>query len=155
MINGVEIKQLRTIKDDRGWLMEMLRSDDKIFTKFGQCYITMCLNGVAKGWHYHKLQSDNFTCVFGKALLVMYDDRNDSETKGEIMEVVLEDPSMENPLLVKIPPFVLHGFTSLTEQARIVNVPDLPYNRESPDEYRFQWNDPSIPYQWKGVTKGG
>ena len=34
MIEGLEIKQLKVIKDERGFLMEILRSDDKFFEKF-------------------------------------------------------------------------------------------------------------------------
>ncbi|MGC9049151.1 MAG: hypothetical protein ACP5IX_02960 [Patescibacteria group bacterium] len=58
MIQGVEIKKLKVIKDKRGFLMEILRSDDKIFQKFGQVYLTFCQYGRAKAWHYHKLQGD-------------------------------------------------------------------------------------------------
>ena len=40
MIQDVETKELKVIKDDRGFLMEMLRADDKIFQK---CISTMSL----------------------------------------------------------------------------------------------------------------
>ncbi len=38
-IDGVVIKNLKVIPDERGWLMEILRCDDEIFEKFGQVYI--------------------------------------------------------------------------------------------------------------------
>ena len=71
MILGVKEKELRLINDERGYLMEVLRSDDKIFQKFGQVYITACYPGYVKGWHYHRLQTDNFTCIKGKIRLVL------------------------------------------------------------------------------------
>ena len=40
MIDGVKVKKLKVVPDDRGRLMEILRSDDDIFQKFGQVYIT-------------------------------------------------------------------------------------------------------------------
>ena len=40
MIAGVKVKQLKTIPDERGRLMEMLRNDDDIFVRFGQLYMT-------------------------------------------------------------------------------------------------------------------
>ena len=53
MIEGVKIKKLKVIPDERGRLMEMLRSDDDLFIKFGQVYMTTAYPGVVKGWHYH------------------------------------------------------------------------------------------------------
>ena len=65
MIDGVIVKPLKVIPDERGWLMEMLRADDPFFQKFGQCYLTVVYPGVVKGWHYHKKQTDHFVCVQG------------------------------------------------------------------------------------------
>jgi dTDP-4-dehydrorhamnose 3,5-epimerase-like enzyme len=40
-IDGVKVKPLRAIADERGWLMEILRADEAdLFTKFGQ---VLCL----------------------------------------------------------------------------------------------------------------
>src|SRR3989454_2745237 len=65
MIKDVRTKILKVIPDERGRLMETLRSDDDMFTKFGQAYITTAYPGVVKGWHYHKIQVDNFIGVKG------------------------------------------------------------------------------------------
>jgi dTDP-4-dehydrorhamnose 3,5-epimerase len=46
MIDGVKVKDLKVIPDERGLLMEMLRSDDEVFQKFGQVYVTMVYPGV-------------------------------------------------------------------------------------------------------------
>jgi len=54
-IEGLQVTNLRTIPDERGWLMEILRNDDDIFEKFGQVYMTTAYPGVVKGWHYHKI----------------------------------------------------------------------------------------------------
>ena len=53
MIDGVAIKQLKVIPDERGRLMEILRNDDDIFTGFGQVYLTTTYPQVVKAWHYH------------------------------------------------------------------------------------------------------
>ena len=74
-IEGLQIKNLRVIPDERGWLMEILRNDDDIFEKFGQVYMTTAYPGVVKGWHYHKIQTDNFTCIHGMMKVVLYDSR--------------------------------------------------------------------------------
>lgn len=146
LIPGVKIKELKVIPDDRGRLMEILRRDDEIFKKFGQCYITTAYPGIIKAWHYHKLQDDNFTCIKGKIKLVLYDARKNSSTKGEINEFVL---SLDSPLLVKIPKGVYHGFESISsEEAIVVNIPTKPYDHKHPDEFRVPLDDNKINYDW-------
>ena len=158
MIDGVKIKELKVLPDDRGFLMEMLRNDDEIFEKFGQVYMTGVSRGAAKAWHYHKLQTDHFCCVFGRALVVLYDSRPDSSTKGEVQEFILAEPRTQGQhIILKIPRGVFHGFTAVDcKEARIINLPTKTYNYKEPDEYRVAWNAPEIPYQWpKEITRGG
>ena len=80
MIQGVQVKTLKVIADERGWLMEMLRKDDDLFAGFGQVYMTAGYPGVVKGWHYHKKQIDNFACIKSMMKVVLYDPREDSAT---------------------------------------------------------------------------
>ena len=146
-IDGVKVRKLRLVPDGRGWLMELLRTDWEEFQNFGQAYATTCYPGVIKAWHYHQLQTDHFTCVVGLAKLVLYDPRENSPTKGMINEFYM---GTLNPILVKIPNYVYHGFMAVgTEMTMIVNFPTELYNYEKPDELRLPYDDPSIPYQWE------
>jgi dTDP-4-dehydrorhamnose 3,5-epimerase len=146
MIDGVATKALKAIPDERGRLMEILRSDDEVFEKFGQCYMTTAYPGVVKGWHYHRVQTDHFTCVKGMIKLVLYDGREDSPTHGEVNEFFMGD---HNPILVRIPSYVFHGFKCISEEeAIVINVPSEPYNHEDPDEYRIPPHDAEVPYDW-------
>lgn len=158
MIQGVELKELKLLDDERGFLMEILRCDDRLFERFGQAYITACKSGVAKAWHYHKQQTDNFACLWGKSLVVLYDMREDSPTSGSVEEFILEAPPCEEnrPLLLKIPPLVVHGFTSLGgEEARIINIPTMPYRYDDPDEHRLPWDSELVPFQWPPEVRTG
>ena len=126
--------------------MEILRSDDDLFLRFGQVYMTTAYPGVVKGWHYHKKQIDNFAIVKGMIKLVLYDGREDSPTRGEVNEFFL---GQHNPLLVQIPAFVLHGFKGIgTEEAIVINCPTEVYNYETPDEFRVDPFSPEVPYDW-------
>jgi dTDP-4-dehydrorhamnose 3,5-epimerase len=146
MIHGVVVKKLRAIPDERGRVMEILRSDDEFFSRFGQVYMTTAYPGVVKGWHYHKKQTDHLAAVKGMFKLVLYDNRDDSVTKGEINEFFIGD---RNPLLVKIPPLVLHGFKCIGEEEAIcINVPSEVYNHDQPDEFRVDPHKNDIPYSW-------
>ena len=146
-ISGVKVRKLRLTPDDRGWLMEMLRSDWEEFERFGQTYVTACYPGVVKAWHYHKHQTDHFICVGGMAKVALYDPRDNSPTKGMVNEFFM---GTLNPILVKIPNMVYHGFTAVdSKTAVIVNVPTEVYKYDKPDEYRIPYDDPSIPYRWE------
>ena len=139
-------RRLRVIPDERGYLMEMLRSDWEEYDKFGQVYVTAVYPGVVKGWHYHKIQTDHFVCVQGMAKVVLYDGRDGSLTHGEINQFFI---GALDPVLVKIPPGVMHGFKGISpEVALIVNVPTELYNYQEPDEYRLPAHTDEIPYDW-------
>jgi dTDP-4-dehydrorhamnose 3,5-epimerase len=145
-IDGVNVKELIVHPDDRGRLFEILRSDEAIFKKFGQVYVTTAYPGVIKGWHYHKLQTDYFTCIHGLARLVLYDARENSRTRGKVMEFLL---GPLEPKLVSIPPEVYHGFQCVSEfEAIMLNTPTEPYNAQHPDEYRLDPFSPEVPYTW-------
>lgn len=147
MIEGVKIKKLKLLTDERGRLMELLRRDEKIFSKFGQVYFTSAYPNVVKAWHYHKKQDDYFACIKGKMLLALYDARPKSKTYKEINEFEL---SLDNPLLVKIPRNVYHGFKCISpDEALVINIPTLPYNHLKPDEYRLDPYDKNIAYNWR------
>lgn len=147
MIDGVRVKHLKVIPDERGRLMEILRSDDEIFLEFGQVYMTTVYPGVVKAWHYHKKQTDNLTCLVGMVKLVLYDNRPESSTYKKIDEFFI---GVHNPVLVQIPPMVLHGFKGISEnEAVVVNIPDKLYNYEQPDEYRIDPHSNDILYEWR------
>ena len=146
MIDGVKIKKLKVIPDERGMLMEMLRADDELFIKFGQIYMTGAYPGVVKGWHYHKKQYDNFIVVAGMMKVVLYDSRKDSKTFGEVNEFFM---GMQNPILLQIPPYVFHGFKCISEQmATVVNCCTETYKYDEPDEFRVDPHENEIPYDW-------
>jgi dTDP-4-dehydrorhamnose 3,5-epimerase len=147
MIDGVRTKHLKVIPDERGFLMEMLRSDDDIFKKFGQVYLSVAYPGAVKGWHYHKKQTDNFTVVKGMLKVVLYDQREGSKTYGEVNEFFVGE---KNPMLIVIPPMVVHGVKAVgSEPGYLVNCPTEPYNHSDPDEHRIDPHSGEVPYDWK------
>ena len=146
MIDGVLLKKLRVIPDERGRLMEIFRNDDDFFEKFGQVYLTTTYPGVIKAWHYHGIQSDNIAVVNGMLKLALYDPREDSPTKGELNEFFIGE---HNPILVHVPRNIYHGWKCIgSEEALVVNCPTEPYNYEKPDEYRLPYDTDQIPYNW-------
>ena len=143
MMEGVKVKKLKVIPDDRGRLMEILRISETGIQPH-QVYLTTAYEDVVKdkeNFHMHKNQTDFFCCVKGKIKLVLADTREDSSTKGEINEFEIGEG---NFCLVTIPKGVLHAFKSLEGEAFIVNCIDREYNKENPDEFRVK----NIYYDW-------
>lgn len=144
MIDGVVVKPLRRIPDERGFIMHMLRADDPDFERFGEIYFTTAYPGVVKAWHMHKEMTLNYAVVVGMIKLALYDDRADSPTRGEIQELFI---GQENYQLVKIPPLVWNGFKTIgTQMVILANCASLPHD---PNELvRMPPFDSSIPYDW-------
>ena len=65
MIDGVKIKPLNKLCDERGMIMHMLRCDDPDFEQFGEIYLSTAYSGVVKGWHEHTRQIQNYAVVQG------------------------------------------------------------------------------------------
>ena len=145
-IQGVKVKALRPITDERGWLMEILRADDReLFSRFGQVYVSATYPGVVKAWHYHRAQTDTFVCIAGMIKLVLVDTREDSPTRDLVNEFFL---GVHSPLLVQVPRLVYHGWKCISpEPSLVINVPDEPYNHADPDEHRLEPHG-TLPYDW-------
>ncbi len=157
MIDGVMTKKLKVIPDDRGRLMECLRSDDELFLRFGQFYVTTTYPGVVKGWHLHDEQWDNIVCVKGMIKLALYDGRGAegaaaaaghqaSPTAARLDEFFLGEHA---PLLVRVPAGVWHGWKCVsTDEAFIVNAPTEVYKYDAPDQLELPHDSDAIPYDW-------
>ncbi len=149
MIDGVGIKPLRQILDERGKVMHMLRSDDPEFDRFGEIYFSAVYPGVVKAWHVHQRMTLRYAVPVGLIKLVLYDDRPGSPTRGEVMEV-LTGP--ENYQLVTIPPQVWNGFKGIAAPLSLVaNCADIPHDPQEIE--RRDPFDPSFPYRWELIHR--
>jgi len=149
MIDGVKITQLKQFSDPRGKVMHMFRCDDPDFQQFGEIYFSLVRPGAIKGWNRHTRITINLAVVAGTAKLVLYDSREESPSKGEIMEFCFGE---ENYVRVKIPPGIYTSFKSISPtDALVANCTTLPHD---PNESDFL--DPfsnEIPYRWNDEGK--
>lgn len=144
MIKGVEVIPLKQIPDERGKIMQMLRCDSPLFEKFGEIYFSVVYPRVVKGWHFHKKMALNYAVVAGMIKLVLYDGRENSSTKGEIMELFVGE---DNYCLVKIPPGIWNGFKGMgTKPAIVANCATIPHDPKEISRLDPVKND--IPYKW-------
>ncbi len=146
MIDGVRTKALTPHSDERGYLQEILRSDEGFFEGFAQLYVSMNYPGVVRAWHYHKKQVDFITVVDGMAKVVLYDGRDGSPTRGEVNEFFIGE---DHRILVRIPPLVMHGYKTIgCKPCLLLNLPTRCYDPRDPDEYRIPPHENDIPYAW-------
>ena len=145
MIEGVMIKPLEQILDERGKVMHMIRSDSDEFKSFGEIYFSCVYPNLIKGWHLHKEMTLNYAVPYGCIKLVLYDDRENSISRGEIQEIFL---GPGNYCLVTIPPLIWNAFKGIgTKMAIVANCSSIPYK---PSEIkRLDPFDKKIPYDWE------
>lgn len=144
MIDGVKVVPLRKIPDERGAVYHFLKKTDPHFTEFGEVYFSCGYPGVIKAWHIHKEMTLNNVCVVGMIKLVIYDCRDGSPTKGELMEIHIGE---QNYALVQIPPGVANGYKAFGDKMAIIsNCASMVHD---PEELIYiDPLDNDIPYDW-------
>lgn len=154
---GIKTYDIKLIPDERGFFSEALRQDWQEFLKgdtIVQANLSMSYPGMIRAWHRHvRGQVDYFLVLKGAMKICAYDDRPDSPTKGELLEIIV---SGHKPQLVRIPGFYWHGTKTVSSDPSltIYFVTNL-YDYKLPDEERRPWNDLGIidpvtgsPYDW-------
>ncbi|MGH8103560.1 MAG: dTDP-4-dehydrorhamnose 3,5-epimerase family protein [bacterium] len=135
MIKDSAYVPLEAHVDDRGYLIEILRTVDPHFTKFGQVYLVGDFaKGTVRAFHKHATLWDYFFISHGAAKFVLVDDRKDSTTFKQMDTYVM---SARNPGLIAVPPGVYHGWMALEDDTQMVSIGSEVYNREKPDETRI------------------
>ena len=148
MIYGVEVKELKSFPDDRGFFREIIRSSDSLFEngKFGQWSHSKMTKDVVKAWHYHHIQTDWWYVPIGLVNTVLFDNREESPTYKMKMEIRMGDQEDGKTVCVKIPTGVLHGCKVLSEEAHLFYITSETYNPN--DEGRFPFNSDLVPHNW-------
>lgn len=149
MIEGVKVIVLKKICDERGMIMHMLKSTDPYFEQFGEIYFSTAYPGVVKGWHEHTKQVQFYAVIHGMIKLVLYDNRSNSPTYKELMELFIGE---DNYQLVRIPTGVINGYKTIgTKTAIVANCATLPHE---PDEMiRYDPHGNKVPYKWDRIDR--
>lgn len=148
MINGVIIKKINKNEDPRGWLAEFWRGDEMDYCPV-MSYVSLTKPGIVRGPHEHKYQSDAFVFMGpGGFEIHLWDNRTDSGTNGEYLKL---EAGENNPLLVIVPPGVVHGYKCVSRtDGWCINLPDKLYRgkgkREEADEIRWE-SDSGSPFK--------
>lgn len=145
IIDGVEIKQLTTHPDERGFFREIIRVTDPFFHEgFGQLSHSLMYQGVIKAWHIHPRQIDWWYVPIGALKVALHDLREDSPTRGVTSELLLGETY--NAQVLKIPAGVAHGCVALIGPTHLLYVTSRVYDPQ--EEGRIPFDDDEIGYDW-------
>ena len=145
-IEGVIVRPLRQIIDNRGTVLHMMRNDSELYEKFGEVYFSEIFPGIVKAWRMQTEKTQNLVVPINKIRLVIYDPRSDSKTREKIKEYEIGRPNNYN--VIHIPPMLWYGFQALGgKTALVANCANYPHNPDKIESLPFDSNQ--IPYQWK------
>lgn len=142
-IDGVHVIQLVKHVDWRGYLIETFRIDmvpDNLQPRMS--YVSYTEPGIARGPHEHKNQTDIFAFIGpGNFKVKLWDNRAQSKSFRNVMTFFT---GTDNPLVIVVPPGVVHGYKNLsrTERGMVLNYPDKLFKgwgkKEEVDEIRHE-----------------
>lgn len=148
MIDGVELKELVTHHDERGFFREIARATEAIVAEgWKQVSHSLMFPGVAKAWHVHRTQIDWWYVPVGDLKVALYDLREGSPTQGRLQELFLGEHYAAQ--LLKIPAGVAHGCKAINGPAHLIYLTSGTYDLA--EEGRLPHDDPSIGYDWTAL----
>jgi len=153
-IKGIVVEEFQVFSDQRGWLVELFRSDslpEGFMPVMG--YVSLTYPKVTRGPHEHIEQTDYF-CFLGRFSLYLWDNRKDSETYGNAM--LIKDAQKK---IIMVPPGVVHAYKNTgDEDGLVLNFPDRLYRgpgkKEEVDEIRHE-NMPDSPFRIEDLEEAG
>lgn len=145
-IHDLRLTTLNQIIDERGAVYHYLKSTQETFKGFGEAYYSKINPAVIKGWKLHSLVHQHFCVPFGEIKIVIYDNRENSPTKGLFDEFILNDTNNYN--LLSMPPNLWYSFKCLSENfSLLANIIDQLHKPEESKNLPILTNE--IPYVWK------
>lgn len=141
MLQGIRIRPIRRISDERGFFTEVMRKDWKEL--FGedtvvQANFSFTYPDVIRAWHRHvKGQVDYFLALKGLIKICAFDDKT-----SEVNEIISSGLDLQ---VVRMPGHYWHGFKALGDKpAMLLYFTTNLYDSANPDEERRPWNDPAL-----------
>jgi dTDP-4-dehydrorhamnose 3,5-epimerase len=141
MLEGMRIKPIKRLVDERGFFSEVMRHDwgdlfgDDVVVQINHSF---SYPDIIRAWHRHlRGQVDYFLVLRGSIKLCAFD-----EPTLELTEIVSSGTELQ---VVRVPGHYWHGFKALgTESTMLVYYTTKLYDVADPDEERRVWNDPTL-----------
>lgn len=112
VIQGVILTPEKKIAVPGGDVFHAVRMSSNGFSGFGEAYFSFAEAGVVKGWKKHLRVTLNLVVPIGAIRFVLYDDREESITRGNFFDVSL---SPENYCRLTVPPEIWMSFCGVSK----------------------------------------
>jgi dTDP-4-dehydrorhamnose 3,5-epimerase len=141
MLQGIRVKPINRLPDERGFFTEVMRKDWKdLFAEdtIVQVNLSLTYPSIIRAWHRHlRGQTDYFLALKGLIKICAFDEKTQ-----ELDEVI---SSALNLQVVRMPGHYWHGFKVLGEEpAMLLYFTTRLYDPANPDEERRSWNDSTL-----------
>lgn len=146
-IEGVVIRRVPPQEDERGEVTEVWnRSWPGLDDEVVHCAMIVTRPGVVRGWGMHRKQDDRLFISHGRLRFGLYDDREESPTRGLLNVFTVTD---RHRAMIRIPRGVWHGAQNVGEvDAVFLYFPTRPYDYADPDKYRLPLKNDLIPFDF-------
>lgn len=141
-IPGVALRALQPNRDARGQLTEVFRASWPEAVAARQWSVIRSQAGTLRGVHLHHRHSDWIALLAGRLLLGLRDCRDGPQATA------LLELAADQPLGLRIPPGVAHGFLHLEPCLMLLGVDDY---WDAGDELACRWDDPALGIPWPAV----
>lgn len=124
----LKIKELKIIKDNRGWLAEIFNKRLIGRTNLGLVLITTAYPSQTKGNHYHKRKTEWYCVLKGRGLLKVWSVDGRDKEEIEIGE--------KNMVTVEIPKNYFHSITNIgKDELYLLAYADEAFDPKDPDTF--------------------
>ena len=145
MMEGVTLHPLRHIVVPKGDIYHALKATDEGYDGFGEAYFSQIAHGQAKGWKRHNRMVLNLVVPVGAVKFVVFDDREESSTRGQFFEVVLSPE--RNYQRLTVAPGLWMAFYGVGEGiSMLMDIIPQPHDPEEADRKDLA----EIPYSFEG-----
>ena len=141
MLDGIKVKPIKRLSDERGFFSEVMRTDWKdLFEEdtIVQVNHSFTYPDIIRAWHCHlRGQVDYFLALNGTIKICAFDDKT-----SELNEVVSSGSDLQ---IVRMPGHYWHGFKAVgNKPVMLIYFTNQLYDLADPDEERRPWNDPTL-----------
>jgi dTDP-4-dehydrorhamnose 3,5-epimerase len=141
MLQGIRVKSINRLPDERGFFTEVMRKDWKdLFAEdtIVQANLSLTYPNIIRAWHRHlRGQTDYFLVLKGSVKICAFDEKT-----RELDEII---SSALNLQVVRMPGHYWHGFKVLgDEPAMLLYFTTNLYDPANPDEERRSWDDSTL-----------
>ncbi len=144
-MEGVTLHPLKHITVPKGDVFHALKCTDDGFAGFGEAYFTQIKSKQAKGWKRHNRMTLNLVVVSGKVTFIIYDDRDESPTKGQFEKITLS-PDDNYQRLTVVPGLWMAFYGSAEKTSMLMDIIPEPHDPNEADkkdlsEIGFDFNE--------------